>query len=215
MAKCGVDGGNPVVSVSIVRDECRDPAYRLLPRLVLVATSVAEAMTAAGGWLFDQTMAGWDALVVARDLANAPSLQILGARGIGLDEALVERSQGAWPQILAVSAAMYQQDPVVRSGVDQALQRRSMTVSLWGPRCPDHLKTTLTVCHREYSHAAGVFKHYALAASGISPSGMLGRERFHTADTAVPVRRSGSIRSVTAHSDTSGIFDGFDDAGEI
>jgi cytochrome P450 len=43
------------------RETCREPVvrYSLLPRLTVLAPTAAEAVSYAGGWLFDQVLAGY------------------------------------------------------------------------------------------------------------------------------------------------------------
>jgi hypothetical protein len=54
--------------------------YSLRARLTVIASSLAEVVRYAGGWLFDQAMAGWDVAVLTADHADPRPLRILGAR---------------------------------------------------------------------------------------------------------------------------------------
>src|ERR1700722_8350135 len=56
------------------------PAVRhsLRPRMTAIAPSAAEAVQYAGGWLFDQAMAGWDVTVIAAEAGDPRPLDILG-----------------------------------------------------------------------------------------------------------------------------------------
>ena len=66
-------------------------------RLDVVAPSVAEAVRAAGGWMFDRVMAGWDVRVLVSAGHDDRALQILGADGADLESALDDRSGRAAP----------------------------------------------------------------------------------------------------------------------
>src|ERR1700722_20510717 len=52
--------------------------HSLRPRLTAIAPSAAEAVQYAGGWLFDQVMAGWDVTVIAAEDDDPRPLDILG-----------------------------------------------------------------------------------------------------------------------------------------
>ena len=56
-------------------------------RLDVVAPSVIEVVTHAGGWLFDRVMAGWDVSVYIADRTDVRPLQILGAQAHDLENA--------------------------------------------------------------------------------------------------------------------------------
>src|ERR1700734_1067170 len=66
------------------------PAVRhsLRPRMTAIAPSAAEAVQYAGGWLFDQAMAGWDVTVVTVDDGDPRPLDILGVRARNVDAVL-------------------------------------------------------------------------------------------------------------------------------
>src|ERR1700684_4019569 len=54
--------------------------HSLRPRMTAIAPSAAEAVQYAGGWLFDQVMAGWDVTVVTAEAGDERPLDILAAR---------------------------------------------------------------------------------------------------------------------------------------
>src|ERR1700678_796445 len=59
--------------------------HSIRPRLTAITPSTEEAVRCAGGWLFDQVMAGWDVTVVAVDIGDLRSLEILGVRARPVD----------------------------------------------------------------------------------------------------------------------------------
>jgi hypothetical protein len=69
----------------------------LRPRLVALATSTADVVQVAGGWLCDQVLAGWDVTVVTADHEDQRALRILGVRGGGLESALAVPLQRPLP----------------------------------------------------------------------------------------------------------------------
>ena len=54
---------------------------RLRYRLAVAAPSVVEVVRFAGGWLFDQVIAGWDVMVLTAEPGDDRPLQILGDLG--------------------------------------------------------------------------------------------------------------------------------------
>ena len=91
-------------------------------RLDVVAASVADMVTFAGGWIFDRVMAGWDVTVlVARDEDVRP-IHILGADTLDLETALAMWADRPQPHTLAVSADLFSRDSRIRRGVLAALE---------------------------------------------------------------------------------------------
>lgn len=134
-------------------------------RLDVVAPSVEGAVRAAGGWMFDRVMAGWDVRVLVAPGDDDRALQILGADTGDLEDALEIGADGQRPHALAVAADMYGSDARIREGVRQAIASGQTEVTLWGEDWPadlDHGGVD-SVEHR-LSVAARAFKAQALAA---------------------------------------------------
>lgn len=148
------------------------------PRLVLVAPDMVTVVRHAGGWVFDQVMAGWDVAVLAADQTDARPLQILGARMLRLDSGLAAPAPGAWPHGLAVESGLYARLASVRQMVDEAIAGGISTVWFWGAEgAPDPGRDA--GCHR-LSVAARAFKAQALAAAA-EPIDVIGMtELFRT-----------------------------------
>jgi hypothetical protein len=134
-------------------------------RLDVVAPSVVEAVRAAGGWIFDRVMAGWDVRVLVADGQDERALQILGADTGDLESALQIGPHGQRPHALAVAADLYGRDARIRDGVRRALDSGQTEVTLWGANWPADLdqRSAGSVEHR-LSTAARAFKAQALAA---------------------------------------------------
>jgi hypothetical protein len=156
-------------------------------RLDVVAPSVAEVVRAAGGWMFDRVMAGWDVRVLVdparSDAADDRALQILGADTGDLESALLTGPRGTHPHALAVAADLYGQDARIRAGVQQALDSGHTEVTLWGESWPAELDSNSvgSVQHR-LSVAARAFKAQALAALDC-PDVHLGRTELFRSGT--------------------------------
>lgn len=137
-------------------------------RLEVVATSAVDVVHAAGGWLYDRVMAGWEVTVLLPGGDGTRPLQILGARTADLETGLTEpRPWGPWGQSLAVSAAALASDDRVRNLMLAALEHRSGEVALWGDEWPWGLNRTISPVQHVLSAAARAFKGQALKAAGI------------------------------------------------
>jgi hypothetical protein len=60
-----------------------------------MAPTMVGVVRSAGGWLFDQVMAGWDVTVLTTDDADARPAHILGARAGDLEAVLARRVRGS------------------------------------------------------------------------------------------------------------------------
>jgi hypothetical protein len=103
------------------------------PRIAAVGRDVAEVVRYAGGWLFDQAMAGWDVSVLTLDDDNAQSVAILGAHAHDLGEVLRSGvGVGSCLSAVAVLAELYRAEQGVRDIVRNALESGCDEVLLWG-----------------------------------------------------------------------------------
>jgi hypothetical protein len=155
-------------------------------RLDVVATSVADVVRFAGGWLFDRAMAGWDVSVLVADHPDDRPLQIIGAQLVDLEDALALIESRPRPQALAVAADLFGCDSRVRQGVLQALDHGVTEVTLWGETWPAELDDSVGLVHHRLSMAAKIFKAQALAAAAV-PHGSIGCvETFRSGLLAYP-----------------------------
>lgn len=125
---------------------------------------MAQAVRHAGGWLFDQAMAGWDVTVLTADHADSRPLRILGARSVDLGCALPLPTRSLRPRALAVCAELYSSEPRVQLMVLEALGKGVAEVRLWGDRWPADLDGVADPVPHRLSVAARAFKAQALAA---------------------------------------------------
>ncbi|EPQ71159.1 hypothetical protein MMMB2_4993 [Mycobacterium marinum MB2] len=99
-------------------------------RVEVVAASVIDVVQAAGGWLCDRVMAGWQVRVLVPGGDDIRPLQILGATAMDLEAGLTGRAPMG--HSLAVGAAAFAADERVRAKLTEALQCRWTEVALWG-----------------------------------------------------------------------------------
>ena len=154
--------------------------HSLKPRLAVMAPCISEAVRSAGGWLFDQVMAGWDVTVLTGDDADARPLQILGVRATDLEGVLARRVRGSCLQGIAVRTDMYGADSRIRRMVCQALDSGLAEVRLWGEGCPAELDEEACPVRHRLSFAARAFKAQALAAAAVSGGGSEDTEEFRS-----------------------------------
>jgi hypothetical protein len=150
--------------------------YSLRPRLTAIAPSTVEVVRSAGGWLFDQVMAGWDVTVLTADHGDSRPFKILGARVRDLEAILALPLVGECLQAVAVRADLYESDERVRGMVHRAIGEGQADIRFWGDfRYEEPGARADRVSHR-LSFAAQAFKAQALAAAAASaePAGMAG-----------------------------------------
>jgi hypothetical protein len=124
---------------------------------------MAGVVRSAGGWLFDQAMAGWDVTVITADQADPRPAHILGARARDLDTLLGSPVWGPCLQAVAVQTDLYDADPRVRRLVLGTIDGAA-EVRLWGEGWPEELEAVGPAPH-QLSVAARAFKAQALAAA--------------------------------------------------
>jgi len=139
--------------------------HSLRARLTVIAPGLAELVPYAGGWLFDQVMAGWDVAVLTASQADPRPLRILGARGYDLETVLAVPLAGSCLQAIAVQANLYRSDARVRRMVYHALDRNLAEVRLWGGGWPEDLDGGTRPIRHQLSVAARAFKAQAMAAA--------------------------------------------------
>jgi hypothetical protein len=153
--------------------------HSLRPRLAAIAPSVVEAVRFAGGWLFDQVMAGWDVTVLTSGDADARPAQILGARVADLEMVLARRVRGSCLQGIAVRADLCGSDARVRRMVDEAREGLA-EIRLWGEGWPAELNGAAGPVRYQLSVAARAFKAQALAAAAIPADFAQDTEEFRS-----------------------------------
>jgi hypothetical protein len=135
-------------------------------RLDVIAASAADAVNAAGGWLYDRAMAGWEVTVLLPPGCDSRPLRILGVKAIDLETGFGRT--GSATHSLAVSAEVFAADDRIRATVLKALNHGLTEVALWGEGWPLAVNRGMAWVQHVLSSAARTFKGHALAAAGIS-----------------------------------------------
>lgn len=144
-----------------------NPETDMRYRFDVVSPTVADAVTFAGGWLYDRAMAGWDVTVLIREPAeDVRPLEILGAVVMDLEVVLESWTERPHPQTVSVAAHLFENDERVRRHVRNALDHGLTEVTVWGDHCPAELHRDVDDVRHELSAAARAFKSQALAAVG-------------------------------------------------
>jgi len=138
--------------------------HSLRPRLTAIAPTAAEVVRQAGGWLFDQAMAGWDVTVITRDHPDPRPLRMLGARDRDIRVLRQVPVPGRCLQAIAVRADLCESDPAVRDLVLTAAATGGAEIRVWGDRWSAGLGMGPGLVSHHLSIAARAFKAQALAA---------------------------------------------------
>lgn len=146
-------------------------------RLDVVAPTVVDAVTYAGGWIYDRVMAGWDVSVLVGGADDIRPLTILGADVLDLEGVLEAWRDRPHSQTIAVAANLIDGDPRVLFHVRNALEQGGTEVAVWGERVPAELDSSVDSVEHRLSAAARAFKARALAAAG-APAAVTGCETF-------------------------------------
>jgi len=133
-------------------------------RLDVVAPTVLDAVTFAGGWICDRVMAGWDVTVLIGADDDARPLEILGAEVRSLEDVLAAWEDRPHPQTVAVAAELVDSDARVHQHVLNALEQGATEVTLWGEQLPAELDESVDSVEHHLSAAARAFKMQALGA---------------------------------------------------
>jgi hypothetical protein len=123
----------------------------------------------AGGWLFDQVLAGWDVTAITASPGDGRSLSILGARACDLESALAHPLQGPRLRAIAVQTELYDSDERVRRMILAAVESNEAEVRLWGETWPEDFDARADLVWHRLSAAARAFKAQALAAIAPAP----------------------------------------------
>jgi hypothetical protein len=150
--------------------------------MAAIAPCAAEVVKSAGGWLFDQVLAGWDVTVITADHADRRALRILGVRDYELGSALACPEPRPCLAAIAVPVEMYHADERVRQMVLAAARAGDTEIRLWGDgdAVPGDFDGEAPVAHR-LSAAARAFKAQAMTAAAVRADGPADTEVFRRA----------------------------------
>jgi hypothetical protein len=127
---------------------------------------VVDLITAAGGWLADRAMAGWEVTAFISDLHDDRPLQILGVDPVQFHPALDLRDLCA-ADSLAISPDLFIQESRIRTRVSRAATLGKPEILFVGESIPPGAWGKPTRVKHQCSTAAAAFKRHALAAAGL------------------------------------------------
>jgi hypothetical protein len=160
------------VTATQLLDESRDRSMRqdllywpVRYRLEVIGFTVDGLVAAAGGWLCDRALAGWDVQVRVPGKCDLRPLRILGASlvGVGSNADSVDGYSGV--RELAIAAETIGRDSKIRDFLSAALNRGYPKLTLWGSGCNTALDRRFRRHRYRPSAAARLFKAQALGAT--------------------------------------------------
>lgn len=154
-------------------------------QLDVFATDIVNAVSRAGGWLYDQAARGWHMTVITADTADTRPLRILGVNVLDLESA---RAGARHPRGELISAArrLLKSNPTLRPLVLSGPSHNHNEIAEWGRRQPKVHKTTNWLQYR-LSSAASAFKHQALIAAAVDQMASDINEEFWCSVAPSPV----------------------------
>jgi hypothetical protein len=162
MVKAQLQGGNGMGRWSVAADESRGE-HSLKARVAVIGRDAAEVVRFAGGWLFDQSLAGWDVNALILDDGDVGSLRILGANVHDLTPMLAPGvAVGQCLHAVVVTAELYEAEEGVRRLARNAQEWGKADLLVWGDPAPGKGMT-----RHQLSYAARAFKAQALAAAQV------------------------------------------------
>ena len=163
--------------------------------MTAIAPSAAEAVRYAGGWLFDQVMAGWDVTVITAESGDRRPLDILGVRARSFDSVFAAPVLGPCLQAIALRTDLYH-DERVRRLVLAAAEAGRAEIRLWGEVWPADFDGSGDPVSHRLSLAARAFKAQALAAADLSGAPTAETEVFRRGELRRPQLSAVSLQKV-------------------
>ncbi len=146
-------------------------------RLTVLAADAVDAVTGAGGLIFDRVSSGWEVEVYLATPSDERPLQILG---VGSD--ILPCAYGTpteWPDALIIAGELYKGNTNVRRFFAAASCSHLTEVAIWGGEWPAELAPGVGRVEHRLSTAARAFKMHAMDAAGVAPQ-VKPTESFHS-----------------------------------
>lgn len=147
--------------------------------LDVIAASVPEVVRAAGGWLADQALSGWDVNVYVPDSDDVTPLRILGVTAHPIAAAPPAPRKPQTPSVLAISADATGTGLRVGERVAAEHHCEIAELAVWGGAASVGLADRLHSVQYTLSIAARAFKSHALRAAGVAEECGEPTEVFH------------------------------------
>ena len=164
--------------------------------MTAIAPIAAEAVQYAGGWLFDQVLAGWDVTVVTAEALDPRPLDILGVRARNFDDVFAAPVLGPCLQAIVLRADLYRDDERVRQLVLAAAEAHRAEIRLWGDVWPADFDGSGDPVSHRLSLAARAFKAQALAAADVRDAPTAETEAFRRVELRRPRLAAVSLQNV-------------------
>jgi hypothetical protein len=147
-------------------------------RLTVLAADAIDAVTSAGGLIFDRSSSGWKVDVYLAEPGDERPLRVLGVSSHGL-------LPGAFPgptecpDALVVAGALYKANKNVRHFFNASSRNHLTEVAIWGGKWPAELASGVGQVEHRLSIAARAFKAHSMDAAGVQPL-VEATESFHS-----------------------------------
>jgi hypothetical protein len=135
-------------------------------RLTILAADTIDAVTAAGGLIFDRASSGWKVGVYVAEPGDDRPLRILGVRSYGLlPGALAGPTE--CPDALVIASELYTVNSSVCRLFKAASRNQLTEVAIWGGKWPAELASGGGRVEHHLSIAARAFKAHSMGAAGV------------------------------------------------
>src|SRR5271156_2325468 len=147
-------------------------------RLTVLAADAIDAVTSAGGLIFDRSSSGGKVDVYLAEPGDERPLRVLGVSSHGL-------LPGAFPgptecpDALVVAGSLYKANKNVRHFFTAASRNHLTEVAIWGGKWPAALASGVGRVEHHLSIAARAFKAHSMNAAGVQPL-VEATESFHS-----------------------------------
>ncbi|MFW0796761.1 hypothetical protein AAFP30_23345 [Gordonia sp. CPCC 205515] len=165
-------------------------------RLAVVAADPVEALMLSGGWVFDQSLAGWDVSVHVLEGGDPRPWQILGADIYNLRCSLDRRDADPWPEALAISATLLDSDAGIRDEAVSAIESGRCEMRILGATEMAGLPSRLAPDQHHLSLAAQAFKRRAVEAAHMQAD-MVGATEGFLSSTPMPLAAAAELISLS------------------
>jgi hypothetical protein len=146
-------------------------------RLTVLAADAIDAVTGAGGLIFDRASSGWKVDVYLSEPGDERPLRILGVSSPGLlPGALAGPTE--CPDALVIAGELYKVNSNVCRFFNAASRNQLTEVAIWGGKWPAELTSGVGRVVHQLSFAARAFKAHSMDAAGV-PRIVETTESFH------------------------------------
>ena len=147
-------------------------------RLTVLAADAIDAVTNAGGLIFDRASSGWNVDVYLAEPGEERPLRILGVSSHGLLPGALTGSTEC-PDALVIAGELYKVNSNVCRFFNAASRNHFTEVAMWGGKWPAELASGVGRVEHHLSLAARAFKAHSMDAAGVQPL-VEATESFHS-----------------------------------